>query len=400
VVSPALTVVIPTLDEAANVGPLLRDLDRVLDGIDHEVLVVDGGSSDGTPERARASSPTCRVLEPGEGTGLAASVAAGLREARGEHVCVMDGDRQHPPAAVVDLLRAARWREADLVVGSRYAPDGDDPGLDGGRRALSAVARRGIAALLPSVREHGLTDPTSGFFLVRRDAVDTQALDPTGYKILLEVLETADLDVVEEVGYTFRRRAAGESNLDRERMAATGGHVLRLAAADRGNRRMAQFGAVGLLGVVVNLAVLAGLTELAGLHYAASAAVAVEASILSNFALNDAVTFRDRRQGTWSGRLGRFNLVSLLALGMNLAVLTGLTEAAGLHYLLSEAAAIGVAFLANYHGNLAWTYEAPEAEGGRLPTAGRLLLEHLRAIYASTLGRVAPALPEPGDEDA
>lgn len=392
-----LSVVIPTLNEAGNIGPLLERLEQALEGCDHEVLVVDGGSSDGTQDQARAAGGAVRVLEA-DGAGLAASVAEGIRAARGEFVCVMDGDGQHPPETVVDLLRTARWQEADLVVGSRYAPGGEDAGLGPGRRAISVGTRWTMRTAIPAVREAGLSDPSSGLFLFRRSRVDPDALDPQGYKILLEVLERGDFDDVEEVGYVFDERGAGRSKLDPAAAAATLLHLAELAKRAPWNRRLATFAAVGLLGVVVNLSILTGLTEGLDVHYAASATVAVEASILSNFALNDAFTFRDRRRGTWLGRLWRFNVVSLVALTVNLAVLALLTEVVGLFYLVSEGLAIGVAFLANFRGNLAWTYEDPEGHRSP-PSAWTLLVQHVRELVAGAIGLVAVAAPGQGSED-
>ncbi len=142
-------------------------------------------------------------------------------------------------------------------------------------------------------------------------------------------------------------------------------HLVGLALEDEDNRRLAAFGAVGAIGVIVNLALLALLTEGVGLHYIVSAGVAIEASILSNFALNDAWTFRDMRQGAWWSRLWRFNLVSGLALLVNLAVLSFLTEVVGVFYLVSEVVAIGVAFATNYRGNVGWTYVAVGEDAAR-----------------------------------
>jgi dolichol-phosphate mannosyltransferase len=362
--APELSVVVPTLDEAEAIDPLLRDLADALSGVPHEVIVVDDGSTDGTPEAARRSHPRVRVIERGDARGLATAVVRGLREARGTHVLVMDGDGQHPPEAAPRLLAAARERGADLVTGSRRVEGGADEGLEGLRRLVSWGAE-GLARLaLPSVRGHGLSDPMSGFFLVRRDAVDPDALDPRGYKILLEILVRGDVDEVVEVPYRFRERAAGESNLGLGSSLAYLAHLGELAWAERGNRRAAAFAVVGAVGVLLNLAVLAGLVEGLGVAPGLAVVASVEASIVHNWFWNDVWTFRDRRQGSLSGRLARFNAVSLVAMGANVATFMLLFGVLGIGYLAAEALAIGVAWLANYGVNLEWTY------GDRtLPTA-------------------------------
>lgn len=387
---PAVSIVVPTLNEAGNIDPLLKRLQAALEGVDHEIIVVDDGSTDGTREEAKAADPDVRVEHRPDGGSLASAVVRGIELAKGEHVCVMDGDLQHPPETVPDLLRAAKWRQADLVVGSRYVQGGGAPGFAWHREAISWGARQLIKALLPSTRKADLTDTTSGLFLFRRDRVDPAELDPDGYKILLEVLERGDFDRIEEVGYTFQSRETGDSNLSLGTVQATLTHLLELAWEDRENRRLVQFGLVGLVGLVVNLGLLTLLTEGAGLHYLASGAIAVEASILSNFALNDAVTFRDLRQGAWTARLGRFNVVSLLALVVNLAVLSFLTEVAGVYYLASEVVAIGVAFATNYRGNVSWTYvvAGEETVYEELSLMWSLVSQRTRAAYERLRGKI------------
>lgn len=353
---PRLSVVIPTLDEAASIASLLRQLAEHLADVDHELIVVDDDSSDGTREEAREAGPNVRVIHRRDERGLGSAVKRGFEEASGEHICVIDGDLQHPPAAVPDLLATARWTGADVVVGSRFTASGEVVDFPPSRRAIAWLARRLARAASPQVRAWDLRDPCSGFFIVRRDSLDLDALSPRGYKILLDVLHHCPIEDVQEVGIRFRQRAGGTSNLSPATVWTYLRQLAAIAASADPNRRVAKFALVGLTGVVVNLALLAGLTEWAGLHYLVSAAIAIEASILSNFALNDAWTFRDRRFGRWWERLWRFNLVSLLALVVNLGVLSLFTEALGVHYLLSELVAIGVGFLANYQGNLSWTY--------------------------------------------
>jgi dolichol-phosphate mannosyltransferase len=362
VACPRLSVVVPTLNEGENIGPLLHRLEQHLSAVPHEIIVVDDDSTDGSRARVREAHPDVRLIHREHERGLGSAVKRGFEAARGEHVCVMDGDLQHPPEAVPDLLDQARWSQADVVVGSRYTPGGEVVDFPLGRRAVAGLARGLARVASPKVRNWGLRDPCSGFFVVRRDVLDLGALEPRGYKILLDVLHACPVEQVREVGIEFRSRPEGESKLSSGTAWAYLRQLAQIAAGQGPNRRLARFALVGLTGVVVNLALLAGLTEVAGLHYMASAAVAIETSILSNFVLNDVWTFRDRRFGRWWERLWRFNLVSLLALVVNLGVLSLLTEAAGLHYLASEVVAIGVGFLANYQGNLSWTY---------LPTTSR-----------------------------
>jgi dolichol-phosphate mannosyltransferase len=353
---PWLTVVIPTYNEAANIGPLLAALRQTLGTIPVEYVVVDDASKDGTPEAAAAAAPDARVIVRRDERGLATAVVRGLREATGTYVAVMDADFQHPPSAVLAMLEKALDEDADLVIGSRYAAGGSQGNFGPVRRLISWGAGTIGRLALPPVRRFKLTDPMSGLFLVRRDKVDVDSLRPSGYKILLEILGRAPLERVTEAGYVFQDRRGGESKLGAGVMGQYLAHAVRLGIDHPENRRMAKFALVGMTGVVVNLALLWLLHGRLGLHDLVAVPIAVEASILSNFLLNDRFTFHDRQRGHAMKRLLQFNTVSLLALLVNLAAYTILAKGIGLHYLLAEAIAIVVAFGANYMGNLQWTY--------------------------------------------
>lgn len=356
---PRLSIVVPTLNEEGNIGELVRRLEATLAGIDHETIVVDDDSTDRTRAEAKAAGGV-RVLHRREAEGLSSAVLDGLRVAEGEFVCVMDGDLQHPPEAVLDLLAQAHDEGVDLVVGSRYVTMGEVRGFPPSRRAVSQGARVLAHAASPTVRARGLEDPTSGFFLVRRSVLELDAIEPRGYKILLDVLHACPIREVREVGITFRGRSGGQSKMTLATAVAYLHQLASFAFRAPANRRFAKFGLVGATGVVVNLGLLAALTEILGVHYLLSAAVALEVSILSNFTFNDLWTFRDRRPGRWWNRLGRFNTISLGALFVNLLVLALLVEVLAMHYLAAELVAIGVSFLANYAGNISWTYVTSE----------------------------------------
>jgi dolichol-phosphate mannosyltransferase len=395
VAQPWLSVVIPTYNEAANVGPLLAALRQALGGIPAEFVVVDDDSQDGTRDAALAADPQAKVVVRKGEKGLATAVVRGIREASGTYVAVMDADFQHPPEAVVRMLEKALDDDCDLVVGSRYAAGGSVGGFGPARRLISWGAGTIGRLALPPVRKFRLTDPMSGLFLVRRDKVDPDALRPTGYKILLEVLGRSRLDRVAEVGYVFQDRRGGESKLGAGVMGQYLAHAVRLGLDHPENRRLAKFAAVGLSGVAVNLLLLWLLHGVLGLHDLVAVSVAVEASILSNFLLNDRFTFRDRQRGHVLQRLAWFNGVSLLALLVNVVAYAILERGMGVPYLAAEAIAIVVAFGANYLGNVNWTYGVDGAPRLRsvarraLPFVPIALLTGAAAfVYVDHIGRV------------
>jgi dolichol-phosphate mannosyltransferase len=214
--SAELTVVVPTRNERDNVSILIERLERVCPDLQLEILFVDD-STDDTPavirERARRSSRRVtvihrpRTLQVG---GLGGAVLLGLSAAGSEWVCVMDGDLQHPPELLDALVDEGRGSNADIVVASRYCTSGDVGEFSILRRSLSRGSTFLALALFPR-RLHGVSDPMSGFFLLRRAAVDFGRLRPRGFKILLEILLSAEPLATSEVAFRFGERHAGES---------------------------------------------------------------------------------------------------------------------------------------------------------------------------------------------
>jgi dolichol-phosphate mannosyltransferase len=214
--APALSVIVPTRNEAGNIAPLLTRLGEALCGIDAEVVIVDD-SDDATPEiachlAARSALPIrVHARPPGQRPGgLGGAVLAGLAQALGPVCVVMDADLQHPPELLETLLRVSRTG-VDFVVASRYAVGGRNEGLEGWhRRAVSKLATWVAKwALRPELA--GISDPMSGFFLVRRSCLDLSALHPRGFKLLLELLVNSPQASVAEVPYTFDVRHSGDS---------------------------------------------------------------------------------------------------------------------------------------------------------------------------------------------
>ncbi|BCY06880.1 glycosyltransferase [Actinoplanes sp. L3-i22] len=377
---PAVTVVVPTRNEAENVGPLVEQLRAALGTISAEIVFVDD-SDDETPRvisQLQDQDPDLvRLLHRPAGQrtgGLGGAVAAGLDAARAEWVVVMDGDLQHPPGTVPELLAAGRVDRAEAVVASRYRVPGRVDGLSGGFRRGVSRATGTLAQMFFPRRLRAVTDPMSGFFAVRKDRVRTAELRPQGYKILLEVLVRSRIRRIAEVPYTFQPRHAGESKASfREglrylrQLAA-----LRLAAMRRPDSapgRMAGFAVAGALGTAVNSAALWAFGEVAGLPYLLAAFLAVQVAIVGNFAIVDRLVMPPGERAA-GHRFGRFLLVNNTLTPIHLGLLYALVQVGGLHYLSANVAAIVVVFVLRYAVTSAWVYGTP-AGGG--PEAWRLL---------------------------
>jgi len=203
-------------------------------------------------------------------------------------------------------------------------------------------------------------DPLSGFFLFKKDVIKDVVLNPVGYKILLEILVKGNHHGVIEVPYVFQGRERGASTFNTAEQVNYLKHLYRLARHEKETERFIKYCMVGLSGVLVNMGLLALLTEGLGLFYAVSAIVAIEASILNNFTWNELWTFRDRRISvpvSIMARALKFNLISLIGLGINIGILLLLTEVAGMYYIISELFGIIAATLFNFMLNKWWTWQ-------------------------------------------
>jgi len=329
---PRLTVVVPTRNEREVVPLLLRALGPVLVPLAAEVLFVDD-SDDDTPvvgPRAAALCPLpVRMLHrvPGQRTGgLAGAVLAGARQARGAWVLVMDADLQHPPEAAAAVARTALGHEVDIVVGTRRAGSGSSGGLSG---AVRSVASSGSAVLAKAFFPRCLstvTDPMSGLFAFRKDAVDLDRLNPLGFKVLLEILVHNPSARVAEVAYTFAPRAAGRSKASLREGLTYLRHLARLRRSRRHSRengrralefgRLLAFGTIGLSGIGVNTAALWLFFDVLGVPTLLGATLATQVSTAWNFALVESLVYRGTGNGTRRGRGVRFfALNNVLLLG-------------------------------------------------------------------------------------
>lgn len=210
----ALSLVLPTLNEAENIKSMIQQLEKTLKpmGIEYELILVDDDSSDHTWERGLAIAeavPELRVMKRMQQRGLATAVVRGWQAARGEILGVIDADLQHPPEVLAELWKAMEMG-AELAVASRWAPGGGVGNWSPRRRLISRTAQAIGQALLPDVF-HRVSDPLSGFFLVRRESLAEVTMDPRGYKILIEVLARSRVGRIAEVSYIFRERAEAKS---------------------------------------------------------------------------------------------------------------------------------------------------------------------------------------------
>jgi putative flippase GtrA len=280
----------------------------------------------------------------------------------------MDGDLQHPPELVPALLAKAESSRADIAIASRLARGGSVGPLGPLRRFASrffAILTRGLFV----DRLAAVTDPMTGFFVVRRAAIDTARLRPDGFKILLEILvRTPDLAVV-ELPFRFERRGAERSKAGAREVVRLGRLLARLSIARE--RHLARFLAVGAVGFLINNAVMAALTELLGIYYLVSAVGATAVTTVWNFTLAELWIFGDRKRHDRLGRrLGAYLAMSAAALVARSPLLFLLTSVLGVHYLVSNVLSIGVLTGARYAFAAHWIWRPSPRDAGRRSKGG------------------------------
>ncbi|PNG22932.1 glycosyltransferase [Streptomyces cahuitamycinicus] len=356
----AVTIVVPTFNESANVRQLLRQITETVPArLPCEVVFVDD-STDDTPEVIEKAARDCpfpvTVLHRQEPVGgLGGAVVEGLKAATSDWIVVMDGDCQHPPALVPDLVATGERANAGLVVASRYIKGGSRAGLAGSYRVAVSRGATWLAKALFPRRLHGISDPMSGFFAIRRSAVTAEVLQPLGYKILLELAVRSRPRTVSEVPFVFQDRFAGESKSTAQEGFRFLRHLAGLRAASS-VARMVGFGLIGLTGFVPNLLGLWALTG-AGLHYVPAEILANQLGVAWNFVLIEHLLFRERRRHRhWWDRAGRFALLANADLVLRIPLIALFVHQLDLGVLSATALALVTTFVLRFAATEALVY--------------------------------------------
>ena len=310
-----MSIVVPTFRERENVAALAAKLDTVLSGIAWEVIFVDDDSPDDTAgevKRLAARDTRIRCLKRIGRRGLAGACIEGILSSSAPYVAVMDSDLQHDESVLPRMLEQLKSGDADLVVGSRYAAGGNSD-LAGRRDSMS----RSATALTRRLTGVTITDPMSGFFMMRRDRFDALAPELTsdGFKILLDIVMSARGGLrVREEPYRFSARQYGESKLDARIVVDFIGLLLAKTTGIAISTRFLLFCIVGGMGLGVHLAMLRlGLT--AGMPFPPAQTVAVIAAMTGNFLLNNQLTYRDKRLSGLGLLRGLFGFYAISSVG-------------------------------------------------------------------------------------
>ena len=282
-----LSVVVPTFKERGNVAELVRRLDASLKGIAWEAIFVDDNSPDGTAAAVKEIANRdirVRCLRRVGRRGLAGACIEGMLSSAAPFVAVIDADLQHDEKVLPLMLAKLRNGQADLVAATRYIAGGSAASFSEGRGAISRLATRLTHRLVGTP----LSDPMSGYFMMRRDRFDEIAprLSPAGFKILLDIAATAGSKLrIAEQAYSFGERFEGESKFNIQIGVEFLGLLLAKMTGDLVDPRFIFFAIVGTIGLVVHLTALKlGLIRMEPLR--AAQVIATLAAMTSNFLLS------------------------------------------------------------------------------------------------------------------
>ena len=317
--NPILTVVLPAYNERNNIDFLLQNLAKAdVHQQIKRVIYVDDDSPDGSSEYIKSlANPPFEVLcihRIGR-QGLSSAVVEGVMLADTEYVAVMDADGQHEPNDLMGMLNLALTEKAGFVVGSRFKAQ---ESLDNHIGFRHFISKKGNA-LCNFILKRELTDPLTGFFLFKRsiflDAV--REMKPTGFKILLEFLyriRNNNIDVV-EYPIQFRTRHDGESKLDSKVLLEFIDQILGFITKGLFPEKLFGFLLVGASGLVVHLGLLYVMLFIFGVSFNLAQSLATLSSMVSNFSLNNVLTFRRNRLTGWRWLKGLVYFIAVCSIG-------------------------------------------------------------------------------------
>ncbi len=364
------SLIIPTFNEGGNVAEIISILSQLLDSEipgEYELIVVDDNSPDGTWKIAQDLTPEypqLLVMRREKEKGLSTAVIRGWQAARGKVLGVIDADLQHPPEVLLQL-----WQEmekgADLAVASRHVEGGGVSEWSIIRRFLSRGAQMLGLVILPEVIGR-LSDPMSGYFMVRRDAIMGKSLSPVGYKILIEVTARGAIRWIGEVGYVFRERQAGASKVTWKQYIEYIQHLLKLRFDLLPIKRFLRFGVVGFSGVFVDLGIFYLLRTVLGIGLTRSAIFSSEIAIINNFLWNDLWTFGDisrlqKSKRQQFRRFLKFNLICLSGLILNVLIVNFLFNILEINEYIAKLSAIALVTFWNFWFNLKLSWRVTDS---------------------------------------
>ena len=347
-----LAIIVPTFNEIENIETLVSALKAAMEGHVYEIIVVDDDSTDGTADRVRDIAKRdvrVRCIQRIGRRGLSGAFIEGALATAAPIVAVIDADMQHDEKLLPVMLNTLRSQDLEAIVGSRYLEQGGVGNWTEDRKRAS----RWATALTRRLTGITLTDPMSGFFMVRAELVRGLAarLSGIGFKILLDIFLTARKPLrFAELPYRFRARSRGSSKMDAKVVLELLELLIDKSVSRVVPAKFVIFAFVGSLGVAVHLAVLVLLFKQLGFSFEISQAAATLVAMTSNFALNNVFTYYDRRLSGWAWLRGWFSFALASSIGAiaNVGIASYLFAVQQTPWLLSAVAGVLVGVVWNY----------------------------------------------------
>ncbi len=326
--TPALSIVIPTFNEKENITKIFERLKTILKNISHEIIFVDDNSPDGTSREIKnlmQKSANIHLIQRIGRRGLSGAVIEGIYAANSKLVAVMDCDLQHDEDKLLDMRDLfSKNASLDIVIGSRFTEKSEIS-----EKAFSKIRELGskiTTMLVKRLLNIDSSDPLSGFFMVKKETFlkCSDSLQSQGFKVLADFLATSGRDIeIQEIGYKFKNRVAGESKMSLVTALELTGLVLSQILKGKVSIRFILFSMVGLSGVLVQL-LITGFAMLIIAQFATSQTLGIIAAMTSNYFLNNYITFNERRLKSLDLIRGLFSFYLICSLGAftNLAVAT------------------------------------------------------------------------------
>ena len=350
-----ISIVIPTFNEVKNIIPLLENLINLLNNYEYEIIVVDDDSPDGTSvevDKFTKDKNRIKLITRIGRSGLSSAIKEGLIFAQGEYLLVLDGDGQHDPSFVLNIINEIKNNTSDIIIASRFLNSSRLEGLSNKRSLGSKIANR-VACFSLHKNYSTLTDYLSGCFCIKKEITKKliRKIEINGFKFLYELLSVSKGKlVVKEVPLIFKERLYGNSKLD---LAIVWDflisiiHSLTLRIIPR---RAISFGLVGFSGIFVQLFITSFLINILTIDFYKALPIAVICAATSNFLINNQVTFRSSRLKNLDLVVGlfKFLIVASLPVIANVGITTAFYKYISADTFIAQIAGIVIVYAWNY----------------------------------------------------
>lgn len=357
--SPEISIIVPTYNESNNIEPLIRKIEAALPSVDWEIIFVDDDSPDGTTQVVRqlaANDQRLRCICRVGRRGLSSACIEGMLSSSSPYMAVLDADMQHDISLLSSLLNCVRNENYDIAIGSRYVKGGSaGAGLTNLRRKISQVG----CYLGNWVTGEKLTDPMSGFFVIRRQVFEetVRNLSGRGFKILVDIFASASRKMrFVELPYVMEKRVSGESKLSEAVIFHYLIVILTKGVFKALPLRYLMFALVGLSGVGVHLLVLWALHQQASFQFLNAYVIAALSAMTSNYYFNNKITFLENSMAGIPFYRGLVRFYAICGLGAMLSAMVSSYMYEELELSWLYAGGVGVIFSSVWNFSLSSIY--------------------------------------------